>query len=119
MFLFIAIIFIAEIIIALTLVSYIVKADNAVIKLKSDIISLRPQIKAGLEGLKDCIHIVKEKQLCFFEYLEKKRNQYIINIVKSIMVYALLFLLKGKCKKAASICNGILLAKDIWDGISA
>lgn len=119
MFLLIAIIFIAEMIIALTLINYIVKADKAVIKLKADVSYLIPQIKAGLDGLKEAVHIIKEKQLWFFEYLEKKRNQYIINAIKTILMYLLLFLLKGKSKKAVSICNGIILVKELWDSALA
>ena len=119
MFLFIATIFIAEIIIAITLNSYIVKADNAVVGVRKSVIALKPQIKAGLSGVRDGVHTVKEKQGLFFEYIEKKRNQYIIKAVTTVLMYLLLFILKGRCKRAASICNGLLLAKDVWDNISA
>lgn len=119
MFLFIATIFIAELIIALTLIAYIVKADKAVKSLQKDVIALKPQIKAGLEGVREGIHTVKEKQDWFFDFVRKKRNQYLVNSVKMILVYTLLFIFRGRCKKAAAICQGILIAKDVWDSVSA
>lgn len=119
MFLFIATIFIAELIIALTLISYIFKADKAVQDLRKEIISRKPQIKAGLLGVREGIHLVREKQVHLFEIIKQKRNQYLISLAKMIFVYLLLFIIKGKCKKAASICQGILLVKDVWDSISA
>ena len=119
MFLLIATIFIAELIIALTLISYILKADNYVIELDKQVVSVKPQIKAGLSGVREGVRIFKEKQGLFFEYVEKKRNQYIMKGVTTVLVYLLLFILKGRCKRAAAICNGLLLAKDVWDNISA
>ena len=117
MFLFIAIIFIAELIIAATLILFIVKADRAVVSLHRQAVAVRPQIKAVLEGVKAGIKEVNEKQEIVINYLRKKRNQWIVNMAKTIIVYLLLFLFKGKCKKAASICQGLLLVKDVWDSI--
>ena len=119
MFLFIATIFIAEIIIAITLISYIVKADYAVADLRKRVIAIKPQIKAGLTGVREGVNTVKEKQGLFVEYVEKKRNQYMMKALTTVLIYLLLFILKGRCKRAASICNGLLLAKDVWDNISA
>lgn len=119
MFLFIATIFIAELIIALTLITYILKADKAVQDLRKEIIFRKPQIKAVLLGVREGIHIVREKQGLLFEIVKQKRNQYLISLAKMILVYLLLFIIKGKCKKAASICQGILLVKDVWDSVSA
>ena len=119
MFLFIAIIFIAEIIIALTLISCIVKADKAVLQLKSDISKILPDIKTLLGNVKSGVSLLKEKRLWLFAYIRIKRNQYLFKAIKIIIIYTLLFLLKGKCKKAASVCNGILLVRDILEGISA
>lgn len=119
MFLFIAVIFIAELIIAVSLVVLIIKADKKVLQINSEVTQIKPKLRKGLEDFKDIIHMLKDKQILLFDLIRRKRNQYVMNIVKSILFYVLLFLLKGKCKKAASICNGILLVKDIWDGISA
>ncbi len=117
MFLFIAIIFIAELIIAINLILLIIKADRAVVAFHKQAVAAKPQIKAVLEGVKAGIKEVNEKQEIVINYLRKKRNQWIINMTKNIILYLLLFLFKGKCKKAASICQGILLAKDVWDSI--
>lgn len=119
MFLFIATIFIAELIITLTLIAYIVKADKAVKMLQKDVISLKPQIKTALLQFRQGVSGIKEKQELLFELVERKRNQYLINIVKAVLIYLLLFIIKGRCKKAASICNAILLVKDVWDSVSA
>lgn len=117
MFLFIAIIFIAELIITVTLILLIIKADRAVVELHRQAVALKPQIKAVLEGVKAGIKEVNEKQEIVINYLRKKRNQWLVNMAKTIIVYLLLFLFKGKCKNAASICQGLLLAKDVWDSI--
>ena len=103
MFLFIATIFIAELIIALTLITYILKADKAVQDLRKEIIFRKPQIKAGLLGVREGIHIVREKQGLLFEIVKQKRNQYLISISKMILEYLLFFIIKVKCKKAATI----------------
>ena len=119
MFLFIATIFIAEMIITLTLIAYIIKADKAVLQVKSNLTKALPDIKTALNGVKSGVHILKEKRLWLFAYIEMKRNQYLFKAIKTILIYTLLFFLRGRCKKAASVCNGILLVKDILDGISA
>lgn len=119
MFLFIATIFIAELIIALTLIAYIVKADRAVKSLHKEAVALKPQIKAGLLGIREGVHIVKEKQSWLFEVIRQKRNQYVISAIKTVLVYLLLIIIKGRCKKAAAVCQTLLVVKDVWDSISA
>ena len=117
MFLFIATIFIAELIIAVTLILYIVRADRAVLKLNEQAEEYKPQIKAALEGIKEGIREINDKQEIVVEYLRKKRDQWLFKMLQTVLIYLLLFLFRGKCKKAASICQGLLLAKDVWDSI--
>ncbi len=117
MFLFIATIFIAELIIAVTLILYIVRADRAVLKLNEQVEEYKPQIKAALEGIKEGIREINDKQEIVVEYLRKKRDQWLFKMLQTVLIYLLLFLFRGKCKKAASICQGLLLAKDVWDSI--
>ncbi len=119
MFLFIATIFIAELIIAGTLIVNILKADKAVKALNSELVGQKPQIKAILSGIREGIHEVKEKQSYFFDLIKKKREQYLINSLKLILTYLLLHFIKSRYKKASAICNGILLIKDVWDSVSA
>ena len=119
MFLFIVTIFIAELIITLTVISYIVRADNAVLKCQKDLIALKPQIKAALLGVREGVHLVKEKQVWLFEFIEQKRNLYMVNAIKTVLIYLLLFIVKCRFKRAAKVCQWVLLVKDLLEGISA
>lgn len=117
MFLFIATIFIAELIIFSTLVFYIIKADKAVIELNKQVTEYKPQIQNALNGIKEAVIEISDKKDLLYEYLRKKRDQWIFKTIQTVLIYFLLFLFRGKCKKAAKICQGLLLAKDVWDSI--
>ena len=65
MFLFIATIFIAELIIVWTVISKIVQADKAVKKLQKEVVALKPQLEKALIGARGGIHLVKEKKDSF------------------------------------------------------
>ncbi len=117
MFLFITTIFIAELIIVSTLIFYIIKADKAVIRLSKQVSEYRPQIQEVLDSIKTAVIEINDKKDLVYEYLRKKRDQWIFKTLQTVLIYFLLFLFRGKCKKAAKICQGLLLAKDVWDSI--
>lgn len=116
MYLFIAIIFIAELIIAFSLIYFIVKADKKVCLLTDTVIQSRGDIKSVLNNINTVIKGLKDKINAAIHFLVKKKQDYTMNIIKNILLYSLLFILKGKYKKAASICNIIVMAKDWYDG---
>ena len=118
MFLFIAIVFIAELIIAVTLLAYILKADKAVLNLQKEVIPIKSQIKGAFDYLKASIEKANNQKTVFWAILRQKRNQCLWRIGKVVLFYLLIHFFKCKCQKARTICNGILIAKDIWDEIS-
>lgn len=119
MYLFIATIFIAELIIALTIVFYIIKADKFVLEYDNKLLNVRPKIQIGLLTVREFTLMLAEKTSSLFDFARKKRNEYILGAVKTVLIYLMLFLFKGKCKRAAALCQGIVLAKDFWESVSA
>ena len=119
MFLFIATIFIAELIIVWTVISKIVQADKAVKKLQKEIVALKPQLEKALVGARGGIHLVKEKKDSFFDILNKKRNRYIAGAVVTGALYLAIFVFKHKSRRIVQICQGALFVKEVWDRLSA
>ncbi|MBO5434911.1 hypothetical protein J6A31_03690 [bacterium] len=119
MFLFIATIFIAELIIVSTLISYIMKVDKVVKRLHKDVVALKPQLETALVGVRSGIHQVKEKKDSIFDVINKKRNKYIAGAIVSGALYLTIFVFKHKSRRIAQVCQGLLVAKEIWDSVSA
>ncbi len=115
MYFFIAIIFISELIITATVMFFIIKADKKACELSDKVLLSRDDLIGGIKTARCTIVQAKEKILAGIEYLSKKKRQYKINMIKNILIYILLFSLRGRCKKAASICSMIVMAKDFYD----
>lgn len=115
MYLLIAIVLIAELIIATTIICQINKLDKKVLMLSDKIIGIRPDIKKSLDGFKDAVAklVIGVHSLC--KYAELKKQQYTISIIKNILLYALLFTLKGKSRKCVSAVQFAAALKDCWD----
>lgn len=118
MYLFIATIFIAELIIALALVLVIVSADKKVCELNNKLTSFRPILEDGLKTLKEVVSNLQDSIETFFGFIRKKRQQFTMKIIIAIVMYGSLFFFKGKYKKAASIFQLIVLVKDYWDELT-
>lgn len=119
MFLFIATIFIAEIIIVWTLLSHIIKADKAVKTLQKEVIELKPQLQEALSGTRSGIRLIKDKKDKLFDIIDKKRNRVLISAVISGILYLAIFIIKRKSQKIAKIFQGVLIAKELWESFSA
>lgn len=115
MYVFIAIIFIAELIIASTILFFIVVADKKVCALSQSVVSSRENLINSIKSARCLIVDLKDKICSGIEFLSRKKQEYMMNIFKNILMYVLLFSLKGNCKKAASICNLVLMVKDFYD----
>lgn len=118
MFLFIATIFIAELIIVWTLLSNLIKADKAVKNLQKDVISIRPKLKEALSNTKNSVLVVKEHKDKLLDTICNKRNRLIISAVISGVLYLAIFIIRRKSQKIAKIFQGILIAKELWESIS-
>ncbi len=115
MYLFIATILIAELIIATNLVCLIIKADKKVLAFSEKLTEVRPKIKGGLNSAKNAVAKLVEGVHKLSCYAEKKKQEYKISIIKTVLIYALLFLLKGKSKKCLSAMQLAVVLKDCWD----
>ena len=112
MYLLIAIIFIAELIIALTLISYIIKADNAVKKCRASLTNCHCYFEKTIKDIRFCVESFGDYYDCIMNSVKKKRRQFQINMVKNTVMYLSLFLLKGKYKKIAAFLQFAVLFHD-------
>lgn len=119
MYFFIAIIFIAELIIASTLISNIMKADKFVRNLNDKVAENRPKIEKFIFCFKDCVGCVKSSFEAATSFLKCKQREFKMRIVKMLIIYALLLVMKSKFKKLASVCKYLVWAKDYWDVLLA
>ena len=114
MYLLIATIFIAEIIIAFTVISHIVKADKAVKQYNSAILDSREGFKKISEDVSFCVKSFGDYYDCIINSMKKKQLQFRINLIKNVCMYLSLFLLKGKYKRVASFLQFAVLFHEYW-----
>ena len=102
MYFFIAIIFIAELIIAGAIVCSICKLDRKVTALSDKVAETKPKIQSALESLHKNISetVTAVKDICIF--IEKQRARYIVKFIQNILAILLMFMLRGKSKKYLS-----------------
>lgn len=119
MSLFIAIIFIAELIIVWTVVSHIVRADKYVCALNEKITQSRPKIESGLSCFKECVKCLKSTIEGARDFIECKKKEIRSRIIKALIIYALLLVMRTKFKKLAAACKFLVKAKDLWGALLA
>ena len=66
MFLLIAIVFIAELIIASTVIFFVKKADNCVIRYNSKVCEFKPKVEKALADLKFCVKTKNDRTCSHF-----------------------------------------------------
>lgn len=115
MYFFIAVILIAELIIATNLICLIIKLDKKALMLSEIIIESQPKLKEGLKATKDAVAKLVEGVHALCKFAERKKQEYTISIVRTVLIYALLFLLKGKSKKCLSAMQLAVVLKDCWE----
>lgn len=112
MFLFIATIFIAELIIATTIILLIVRADKAVVKYTDLVMKKNTDLEKILKDFSFCVKSFGEYYDCMINSIKRKHRQFQINVLKNVAMYLSLFLLKGKYKKAAAFLQFAILFHD-------
>ena len=113
MYLFIAIIFIAELIIAINIISLILKADKKVLYLNSCVCAFNPLAKTCLEYVRCISTTVAEKVACVIDFVRKKREQIIYKTVIIVAVYSLLFVFRYKKNNYSKLYRLISAIQDI------
>ena len=117
MYVFIATIFIAELIIAGTIIFLILKFDKKAQEFN---------IQASISG-KELIKTTKEvKEILITaqgvienvtSYISKKKNEFRQKLINLAMIYAILVVFKLRFKRAATVFQYALLAKEVWDRV--
>ncbi len=117
MYVFIAIIFIAELIIAGFLIYWIVRADKAVNNLDKKFAAVTPEIIATVRKVRDSVKQIQIAITKVTEVIKRKRQEFWQKVINIIIIYTLLLVLKVKFKKAATLCQYAVFIKDCWDSI--
>lgn len=98
--LFFATFFIAELIIALAIINKLHKTDKCVIALNETVCANKEKIRSSFEDIRILIETFNKQFTIFKELIKQKRHEYLYAILKTVVVYCGIFLLKGKYKKA-------------------
>lgn len=113
MYILIAIVFIAELIIALNLILWIVKADKKVRYYNQCVDAFNPLVETALQYARCKVTEFNKSFECVFEFFKKKKEQVIFKTVFMISIYAMLILFKIKMKKASKIYKLIAVMRDL------
>ena len=113
MYLFIAIIFIAELIIACTIINYIIKADKAVCRYNECIKVFNPLVQTCLQYARCLVTTFNSSFESFIDFVRKKQVQIVYKTILIIAIYSLLFIFKIKSDKASKIYKLVGAIRDI------
>ncbi|MBE7710137.1 MAG: hypothetical protein E7Z93_06800 [Cyanobacteria bacterium SIG32] len=114
MYLFIAIILIAELIIATNIICLIKRADKAVLALDEKLCLSRPEICSSLKAFKEGVEKFVLGVHAIVEFSKRQRQKYLITIAQNVLIYLLLYMLRGKKKKYAPALRMAMALKDYW-----
>ena len=113
--LFLLTFFIAELIIAFTVILKIYRLDKCVNALNDSVCSNKFKIKTAILDVRflieDFIEFFNEAKAL----IRKKKEEYIIKTAKNMLVYLGILMLKGKYKKTVFVYQ---LASEIYEGFS-
>lgn len=111
--LFFIIFFIAELIIALSLIINIYKFDKRVRKLNEIVLESRGKINIAFVDLRSILEEFTCGLAKLKEIIKQKKEEYLFRIIKTSLVYGSIFVLRGNFKKAVLAYQ---LAKEIYTG---
>lgn len=110
---FIAIIFIAELIIALNLISWIVKVDRKVCKYNQCVVVLKPLVQTALQYVRCLVNNFNRSFEKVYTFIKKKKEQVIFKTVVMIAIYIVLIVFKIRTKKVAKIYKLLSVMRDL------
>lgn len=105
--------FIAELIIALSVIMKIWQFDRCVNGLSDMVLSNQNKIRSGFIDLRLTIEEFEKALVEIQNYIAKKREEYLLGILKTSLMYSCIFMLKGKYKKSVFAFQ---LVKEIYEG---
>ena len=119
MYVFIATIFIAELIIVGFIINLLVKCDKKVICLNSYISNCGKDILQSVKNVHSIFTSLQGVIGNITGFFEKKKRDFRIKIINLVLIYALLIVFRLRFIKAAAILQYALLLKDFWASIPA
>jgi len=117
MYLFIATIFIAQLIIAGTVLVFIIKADKKVCLINDEVIKFMPSLEINLREAYDIVRNLKKTLYSILCIIGRKKQIFKLKLIKTFILYAILICCKGKFKRSASVFNMLVLIKEYIDKI--
>ena len=93
------IVLIAELIIAVSIVSKIVDIDKKILVTNKNVTLSKINIITTIRDFRVILDDISEVFAGIFEYLERKRREYFYSTIKALSMMLLMFILKGKYKK--------------------
>lgn len=119
MYLLIAIVFIAELIITFTVVRFLWATDKKVCKLNEQLLASRNSIMEELRKFRKNIHVLEKWVNCVINYVEKKKEEYILKFIKTILIYALIFIIEIQFSKRKNLQKIVKGGKALLKGLLA
>ncbi len=113
MYIFIAIIFIAELIIALQLILLITKLDKRVCDINECVKTFNPLAKTCMEYIRCLTSQFCTKVSKSIEFVKKQREKIIMKTIITVSIYSLLFIFKFKKIKAKKINKLLGAIRDV------
>ncbi len=113
MYILISIVFIAELIIALSLINLIVKTDRKVCHLNCCVKAFKPLAQTYLQYARTLVSNFSSNFEKTFSFIRKKKEQIIFKTVVMVSIYLLLILFKIKFTKASKIYRLISVMRDL------
>lgn len=112
--LFFATFFIAELIIAISLIFKIYQFNKRVNILNSKIKNNKYKIEIYLSDFRIFLEAFEEKIAEYKKLIREKRDEYSFKIIKTLLIYMSIFFLKGKYKKSVIVYQFLC---EVYDGI--
>ena len=103
MYIFIAIIFIAELIIALQLIILILKADKKVCDINECVLAFNPLAKTCMQYVRCVTAQFNSGVVKGIAFIKKHRQKLIVKTIMTVSIYAILFLFKFRKIKMQKI----------------
>lgn len=111
---FFTVFFMAELVIAVSIIIKICEYNRRIKNWNNSLLENKYQIKNGMVNLCVFLRDFSDNIFKIKKALKLKRNEYLINFLKTIVAYFGIFILPGKYKKAILTYQ---LVKEIYEGV--
>lgn len=113
MYIFIATIFIAELIIALSLINLMVKVDKKVRDFNECVKAFNPLTQTSLQYFRCLSTNFRDKIKGTIDFFKKQHKRLIVKTISTVAIYSMLVLFKTKKIRMSKILNLAIAIRDI------